>query len=68
MNQSAVTRQVSTSSRCIKLKELLNRFNLNYEERIDGNTVVIDIKARPLLQKNAQQLIVTSSTAEPAIL
>ena len=69
MNKIAVTASVDVSStRCIKLKELLKRLNLHYEERMEGNAVIIDIKAKPLEKKPAQQLEKDASMAGLAIL
>ena len=48
--------QADTSTRCLKLKELLKRNNMAYEERNEGNAVVIDIKARPLSHQAAMYL------------
>ena len=43
--------QADSSTRCLKLKELLKRYNMTYEERNEGNAVIIDIKAKPLSQE-----------------
>jgi hypothetical protein len=51
MNKKTVVKHVSRPSRFTKLKQLLNRFNLQYEERTEGNSVVIDVKAKPLQDK-----------------
>jgi hypothetical protein len=40
-----------TSSLSLKLKQLLKRYNIIYEERQEGNAFVIEIKARPISQQ-----------------
>jgi hypothetical protein len=34
------------TARCLKVKQLLVRYNMVYEERSEGNTVIIDIKTK----------------------
>lgn len=41
----------NTSAGYVKLKEILQRYNMPYEERKEGNAVIIDIKARNLPSK-----------------
>jgi len=38
----------------VKLKELLDRYNMPYVERQEGNAMVIDIKARNFTQKETR--------------
>ena len=54
MNKEVMEKQVPVNPRFVKLKEMLKRFKLDYEERIEGNTLVIDIKAKPQPPKIAE--------------
>ena len=53
MNSAKIV-STEASSGSLKLKELLKRYNMPYEERREGNVVVIDIKARGLNPKATQ--------------
>lgn len=62
MNSAKIV-STDASSGTLKLKELLKRYNMPYEERLEGNVVVIDIKARRgLVQKAAAQLFTQPRT------
>lgn len=54
MNTVKIDLNTDAFSGCLRLKEILKRHNMPYEERKEGNAVVIGIKARALTQKAAQ--------------
>jgi hypothetical protein len=53
MNSAKIDMPTCASAGYVKLKEILQRFNMPYEERKVGNAVVIDIKARTFAPKEA---------------
>jgi hypothetical protein len=54
MNSAKIVTPTDASPGSLKLKELLKRYNVPYEERKEGNVTVIDIKARGLTPKVGQ--------------
>jgi hypothetical protein len=54
MNTVKTAISTDNSSLCVKLKELLKRYNVPYEERQEGNAMVIGIKARNVAAKLPQ--------------
>ena len=54
MNSEKIDVPTSASAGYVKLKEILQRYNMPYVERKEGNAVVIDIKARAFAPKGAR--------------
>jgi len=65
MNTAKAALQTDAVAGCLKLKELLKRYNMPYEERKEGNAVVIGIKARNFSKKSTN-LYARSSPAGSA--
>ncbi|ANE52387.1 hypothetical protein [Flavisolibacter tropicus] len=54
MNTAKLDLHADSASGNLKLKEILKRHNMPYEERREGNATIIGIKARAFTQKAAQ--------------
>lgn len=53
MNSAKIDIPTKTSAGYVKLKEILQRYNMPYQERKEGNAVIIDIKARAFTPKGS---------------